>query len=702
MARRGRTPADHLPRAVGKAGERLAPPAQRRSTADGRTTVHFKQSNFTKGLAPLKACQRRVDYINRPGAVEVVLDWKRELAVEVDTGPRAYLRPVSPGHECVTSFGTIGPSRQQQREFWAQVMEMETREAAHVQIGIIAELPWEVTPAGRAKILRGFCEEVFEKRRLPYWAAAHRPDVKSDGRNFHAHIIFYPRPGSWSEERGWDFRMSRANGEGPCRKGEFPWGTKERPGDRIRRLRDRISDTADEKMRAEYETHLAEASAFQELACRRAAVSRGGVVPKGASGYPWGEDRPVRRRARLLEQLLDCHDERRRARYARDLEQVDAYLRDGPGRRAVGPDSRSWFRLLRETWCEHCNAALSAEGHRKRYVPGSYRSLGISARPTVHLGSRQTALEARGTLTIAARANDQVTHDNLVADGLDPAEIKRQAEQAWARIRTRWARAEHARALTERRPDRALVWAAAIQQSELLATGRPLDLPDHQRPIIVFSLPTGVPAIPTAPGPQSVEPGPGPGRQDVQPLGQQPVAGKGVDPLTVASGLVEPRPAPQYVGALIELRLAGSRVEAVLARIPAVTRGRDYEAEQQVQGALEAWEGAAKALGQAAHEAGGVDAATWHQSRVERERMVKAARASAGYTRNAAAQVRILAALPVEDPSFLPPDDAFWSTIRHSHAAYRVRQAPLMEAARRAAAEAIYRSAQSEAPRPTR
>ncbi|MEQ8585030.1 MAG: MobA/MobL family protein [Thalassobaculaceae bacterium] len=92
------------------------------------------------------------------------------------------------------SFGNIGDTPGERARFWEQVAERE-RADGRVQCRIIAELPCEVTPAGRRRIVEELVEE-FERKRLPYHAAVHLPDVRKgmDPRNVHLHVIYHDRP----------------------------------------------------------------------------------------------------------------------------------------------------------------------------------------------------------------------------------------------------------------------------------------------------------------------------------------------------------------------------------------------------------------------------------------------------------------------------------------------------------------------------
>jgi MobA/MobL family len=62
-----------------------------------------------------------------------------------------------------------------------------------IQYRIIGELPYELTVAERAAILREFAEE-FEKRKLPFVAVMHAPDHTNNDKNWHFHLVYHDRP----------------------------------------------------------------------------------------------------------------------------------------------------------------------------------------------------------------------------------------------------------------------------------------------------------------------------------------------------------------------------------------------------------------------------------------------------------------------------------------------------------------------------
>ena len=58
-----------------------------------------------------------------------------------------------------------------------------------IQRRMVLELPHEVLPEARERILRRFCSRVFGARAIPYHAVIHAPAEGNDSRNWHAHIV---------------------------------------------------------------------------------------------------------------------------------------------------------------------------------------------------------------------------------------------------------------------------------------------------------------------------------------------------------------------------------------------------------------------------------------------------------------------------------------------------------------------------------
>ena len=58
-----------------------------------------------------------------------------------------------------------------------------------IQRRMVLELPYELVPAARERILRNFCSRVFGARCIAYHAVIHAPAEGNDARNWHAHIV---------------------------------------------------------------------------------------------------------------------------------------------------------------------------------------------------------------------------------------------------------------------------------------------------------------------------------------------------------------------------------------------------------------------------------------------------------------------------------------------------------------------------------
>ena len=72
----------------------------------------------------------------------------------------------------------------------SRVEEIErlSRKDAGVYIHSILALPADLSPEGRAKLLKELCGN-YEKLQIPFCAALHKPDPDNDQRNYHAHIL---------------------------------------------------------------------------------------------------------------------------------------------------------------------------------------------------------------------------------------------------------------------------------------------------------------------------------------------------------------------------------------------------------------------------------------------------------------------------------------------------------------------------------
>lgn len=91
-------------------------------------------------------------------------------------------------------------------------IEIEPGRGGRIQNRIIAELPHELDPHERVRIVRDFTSKLTEKG-LPFWAVIHAPDENNDKRNYHVHIVYYDRPAAKMADPSdptklvWDFEV---------------------------------------------------------------------------------------------------------------------------------------------------------------------------------------------------------------------------------------------------------------------------------------------------------------------------------------------------------------------------------------------------------------------------------------------------------------------------------------------------------------
>lgn len=141
------------------------------------------------------------------------------------------------------SLGTIGETPAERAAFWDEVARRE-RADGRVQCRIIAELPHELTPSGRRRIVESFVEALAAKG-LPYHAAVHRPDPAKgmDPRNVHLHVVYHDRPAERTGRNSWWFAARKdRTAQGPT------W---------IRDLREHLAAAANREIAAENERRAA-------------------------------------------------------------------------------------------------------------------------------------------------------------------------------------------------------------------------------------------------------------------------------------------------------------------------------------------------------------------------------------------------------------------------------------------------------------
>ena len=252
-----------------------------------------------------------------------------------------------------TSFGALGSSAADRDGFWRLIAARE-RFNGRVQSQLIMEMPHELTAAQRRQACEDFCRKAFEQRNLPYWAVVHVPEAKSDGRNFHAHILYYDRPGQRDENGLWHFDQRKA-------RELYPWGT-ESPKSRERRLRHVADNGVGADRRDAARQQLAELEDWRQAG---APVNRS----TAARGRDWLKQLRATYCEAMNEQLaLAGHDRRYDPRsYAAMGLNIEAQEHHGPRRsamarqgKATGAVLRNGERIAARYWGEMATA-LTAE-----------------------------------------------------------------------------------------------------------------------------------------------------------------------------------------------------------------------------------------------------------------------------------------------------------------------------------------------------
>lgn len=107
------------------------------------------------------------------------------------------------------SAGNIAGSCAERVAFW-KALEKRERADGRVQNLIIAELPYEaeIGPIGRFEIVKRFGKELAEMG-LRWHGVVHGPDIQSDPRNYHMHLVFSERPAD-PVGKGWRFASRKA------------------------------------------------------------------------------------------------------------------------------------------------------------------------------------------------------------------------------------------------------------------------------------------------------------------------------------------------------------------------------------------------------------------------------------------------------------------------------------------------------------
>lgn len=192
-----------------------------RPKTDRGTTFHFshktisKKTDIADGRFSQTTSAAHQGYIERPSATEHMdADVKSGLFEDVDPSEQKVIQPSGFSYPSRTSdprrisFGTLGITKADRKQFWDGVEASEQRNA-RVQSRIIAELPVELSALDRTMLARDFCQQSFEDRGLPYWATLHAPTKKNDPRNYHLHITYSDRPAGRAVDGQWDFQVTK-------------------------------------------------------------------------------------------------------------------------------------------------------------------------------------------------------------------------------------------------------------------------------------------------------------------------------------------------------------------------------------------------------------------------------------------------------------------------------------------------------------
>jgi hypothetical protein len=108
------------------------------------------------------------------------------------------------------SLGNIGATLKEREEFWDEVEIRHSHSNARLQCRMIIEIPHELRPS-LIRVLVSNIGQVMEERHLPYWAAAHLPDIShgSDSRNVHCHIVYFDKKFERRGENDWQFAETK-------------------------------------------------------------------------------------------------------------------------------------------------------------------------------------------------------------------------------------------------------------------------------------------------------------------------------------------------------------------------------------------------------------------------------------------------------------------------------------------------------------
>jgi hypothetical protein len=146
----------------------------------GRVGV-FMSSTYLSARTSAYGCMRRLSYYVT----------KAESLEQVE-GERAY-------------FSNMGETRHEIADGMTLVEDANraARANAKVAVTFIVQLPHDVTPKERLRILRVWCEEKLGVHDLPYVAALHKPSKEGNQCNYHGHVVTSFRPAYRTGRYAW-------------------------------------------------------------------------------------------------------------------------------------------------------------------------------------------------------------------------------------------------------------------------------------------------------------------------------------------------------------------------------------------------------------------------------------------------------------------------------------------------------------------
>lgn len=179
----------------------IALPAYPAPIVDRRGQVGvFMASTYLSARTSAYGCMKRLSYyVTKPESLEQV------------EGEGAF-------------FSNMGETRHEIAEGMMLVEDANraARANAKVAVTFIVQLPHDVTPQERLRILRIWCEEKLGVHDLPYVAALHKPSKEGDQRNHHGHVVTSFRPAYRTEPYAWRIaRGLRSELDNPAMFEEF-------------------------------------------------------------------------------------------------------------------------------------------------------------------------------------------------------------------------------------------------------------------------------------------------------------------------------------------------------------------------------------------------------------------------------------------------------------------------------------------------